>query len=154
MKSNFAGLSAALAKLGRNGADIILADLGVSCTQLDTPDRGFSTKAEGPLDADGLEDTADGEFAFFTREALKRGPDCGGEIGGRGKAVCQDRSEKRGVGFVRVFDEDVCEFERGDFWQLLLSRQATRGIHAHVEANEEFTTLDTLLRKPNNSPTG
>jgi 16S rRNA (cytosine1402-N4)-methyltransferase len=50
MKSNFAGLPAALAKLGRNGADIILADLGVSCTQLDTPDRGFSTKAEGPLD--------------------------------------------------------------------------------------------------------
>lgn len=50
VQSNFAGLPAALAKLGRSGADLILADLGVSSMQLDDPDRGFSTKAQGPLD--------------------------------------------------------------------------------------------------------
>jgi len=32
------------------GADCILADLGVSSMQLDDPSRGFSVKADGPLD--------------------------------------------------------------------------------------------------------
>lgn len=49
-RSNFAGLTAALAACGRAGADIILADLGVSSMQLDTPERGFSAKFPGPLD--------------------------------------------------------------------------------------------------------
>jgi 16S rRNA (cytosine1402-N4)-methyltransferase len=34
----------------RTGADCILADLGVSSMQLDDPSRGFSVKADGPLD--------------------------------------------------------------------------------------------------------
>lgn len=49
-RSNFAGLPAALAACGFDGAGIILADLGVSSMQLDAPARGFSTKFPGPLD--------------------------------------------------------------------------------------------------------
>src|SRR6185436_17623077 len=49
-RSNFAGLPQVLAREGLNGADIILADLGVSSMQLDDPARGFSVKLEGPLD--------------------------------------------------------------------------------------------------------
>jgi 16S rRNA (cytosine1402-N4)-methyltransferase len=48
--SNFAGLPQVLAKAGLTGADLILADLGVSSMQIDDPSRGFSTKHEGPLD--------------------------------------------------------------------------------------------------------
>jgi 16S rRNA (cytosine1402-N4)-methyltransferase len=48
--SNFAGLAQILAKAGLPGADILLADLGVSSMQLDNPSRGFSPKHEGPLD--------------------------------------------------------------------------------------------------------
>ena len=49
-RSNFAGLPKVLAEAGLPGADIILADLGVSSMQLDEPARGFSVKLEGPLD--------------------------------------------------------------------------------------------------------
>ena len=48
---NFAGMRRVLAELGWNeGADVILADLGVSSMQIDNPSRGFSFKHEGPLD--------------------------------------------------------------------------------------------------------
>jgi 16S rRNA (cytosine1402-N4)-methyltransferase len=49
-RSNFAGLPQVLAAAGLSGADIILADLGVSSMQIDDPARGFSVKFEGPLD--------------------------------------------------------------------------------------------------------
>ena len=49
-RSNFAGLQKILAKAGLPGADLILADLGVSSMQIDDPSRGFSTKQAGPLD--------------------------------------------------------------------------------------------------------
>ncbi len=49
-RGNFAGLPQVLARAGLRGADIILADLGVSSMQIDDPARGFSVKLEGPLD--------------------------------------------------------------------------------------------------------
>lgn len=49
-RRNFAGVAALLASRRSQGADLLLADLGVSSMQLDVPLRGFSVKAEGPLD--------------------------------------------------------------------------------------------------------
>ncbi len=50
-RTNFAGLSRALADVGwSDGVDFVLADLGVSSMQLDDPARGFTFKADGPLD--------------------------------------------------------------------------------------------------------
>jgi 16S rRNA (cytosine1402-N4)-methyltransferase len=49
-RSNFAGLPQALAANEIAGADLILADLGVSSMQIDDPARGFSVKFDGPLD--------------------------------------------------------------------------------------------------------
>jgi len=49
-RSNFAGLPQALAANQITGADLILADLGVSSMQIDDPARGFSVKLDGPLD--------------------------------------------------------------------------------------------------------
>jgi 16S rRNA (cytosine1402-N4)-methyltransferase len=50
VRSNFAGLPKVLAELGLEGADAILADLGISSMQLDDPTRGFTFKDDGPLD--------------------------------------------------------------------------------------------------------
>jgi 16S rRNA (cytosine1402-N4)-methyltransferase len=49
-RSNFAGLPQILAAQEIAGADLILADLGVSSMQIDDPARGFSVKFSGPLD--------------------------------------------------------------------------------------------------------
>jgi 16S rRNA (cytosine1402-N4)-methyltransferase len=49
-RMNFAGLAQLLSREAPDGADVILADLGVSSMQIDNPARGFTFKAEGPLD--------------------------------------------------------------------------------------------------------
>jgi 16S rRNA (cytosine1402-N4)-methyltransferase len=49
-RCNYAGLPQILSAENWPGADVILADLGVSSMQLDDPTRGFSVKLEGPLD--------------------------------------------------------------------------------------------------------
>jgi len=49
-RSNFAGLGKILPTEQLSGADMVLADLGVSSMQLDDPGRGFSVKFDGPLD--------------------------------------------------------------------------------------------------------
>jgi 16S rRNA (cytosine1402-N4)-methyltransferase len=47
---NFAGLPAVLAAEGVDGADALVADLGMSSMQVDDAGRGFSFARDGPLD--------------------------------------------------------------------------------------------------------
>jgi 16S rRNA (cytosine1402-N4)-methyltransferase len=49
-RMNFAGLAAFLAREAPDGADAILADLGLSSMQIDNPARGFTFKVDAPLD--------------------------------------------------------------------------------------------------------
>lgn len=49
-RGSFAEIDEQLAALGINQVDGILLDLGVSSHQLDTPERGFSFREDGPLD--------------------------------------------------------------------------------------------------------
>ncbi len=49
-QANFADLEDVMAEADVASADVILADLGMSSTQVDDPSRGFSFQADGPLD--------------------------------------------------------------------------------------------------------
>jgi len=50
VQENFSELLPLLRRLQLSAVDGILADLGLSQMQIDAPERGFSLKAEGPLD--------------------------------------------------------------------------------------------------------
>ena len=59
--TNYADLTASLASVGVTKVDGVLLDLGVSSHQLDTPERGFALRYNGPLDM--RQDTSAGETA-------------------------------------------------------------------------------------------
>lgn len=49
-REDFRNIDKVLDKLGIAGVDAFLFDLGISSYQMDSPQRGFSIRAEGPLD--------------------------------------------------------------------------------------------------------
>jgi len=49
-RMNFAGIISLILTEAPTGADVLLADLGLSSMQIDDPERGFTFKVDGPLD--------------------------------------------------------------------------------------------------------
>jgi 16S rRNA (cytosine1402-N4)-methyltransferase len=151
LRSNFAGLPQVLAKENVAGADLVLADLGVSSMQLDNPDRGFTYKDSGPLDmrmnpsrgepasrllarltarklARMLQQNADEPHAEAIAEALT------------GQAVATSEDLCRGVS-AAVLDSDPRAGKREVDASIRRTFQALR-----IATNDEFSALDALLR--------
>lgn len=148
-RANFAGLLHVLSGVGwTEGADVILADLGVSSMQIDNPARGFTFKQDGPLDmrmnpqkgvpastllqkiepeplAELLVENADEPRADFLARAL-----AGQSIKTTGELA---RAVRRALP-PSLADEQKVDTTRRVF-------QALR-----IAVNEEFTVLETWLR--------
>jgi 16S rRNA (cytosine1402-N4)-methyltransferase len=148
LRSNYAGLPRALAEVGWEGADFVLADLGCSSMQLDDPDRGFTFKQEGPLDmrmnprrglpaSVWLERIRVEELSEVLREGADepRHAELATELAGRKWESTRDLARA-----VRIaLGPEVME-ETGD----LTIRRVFQAVR--IAVNEEFQALDMFLR--------
>jgi len=151
-RTNFAGLSAALVALGWNdGADIVLADLGVSSMQIDDPARGFTFAAEGPLDmrmnpdrgpsaAEWLERVSVTQLTRVLRDHADEPfaePIAGALFGERGAIrTTQALADAVRRALTGVAGEDAAELSVRRVFQAL-----------RIEVNDELGALDALLRE-------
>jgi 16S rRNA (cytosine1402-N4)-methyltransferase len=147
-RSNFAGLPQILAKAGSEGADLILADLGVSSMQLDDPARGFSMKHDGPLDMRMNPARGQSAAAFLRKidaakfsRVLKENADepqaelLAAALAGKEFATTLSLASAIRVAMTRASEESVELSVRRVF-------QALR-----IAVNDEFSALDAFLRQ-------
>lgn len=146
-RSNYAGLPQVLAAQQLTGADMILADLGVSSMQLDDPSRGFSIKNDGPLDmrmnphrglsaASYLEKISSEKLAVVLVENADEpySDTLSQALAGKQLTTTQQLAKAIRAALIRV---PVAEHD-------LSVRRTFQALR--IAVNEEFTALDTLLR--------
>ena len=146
-RSNFAGLPQVLAAQQIAGADLILADLGVSSMQIDDPVRGFSVKHNGPLDMRMNPQRGQSAAALLEKiepEALAglllenadepKAVQLGAALAGKSFATTQELAAAIQAALPHVAKADG---------QLHIRRvfQALR-----IAVNDEFSALETFLR--------
>jgi len=146
-QSNCAGLSKTLAAEGIPGADMVLADLGVSSMQLDDPKRGFSVKNEGPLDMRMNPERGQSASAYLARvrpdileRALIENSD---EPNAKAlAAVLAGQTFATTTGLTNAIRSALAGVNR-DECELSVRRvfQALR-----IAVNDEFSALETFLR--------
>ncbi len=146
-RSNFAGLPQVLAKENLEGADLILADLGLSSMQIDNPARGFSVKFEGPLDmrmnplrgqpaSAFLEKIAVPELAVLLVENSDepRPYEIAKAIAGRKYNTTTELASAIRDSLPRISEDE----------QTLSIRRVFQALR--IAVNDEFSALDTFLR--------
>ena len=144
----FSEAASRVGALGLGALDGVLADLGVSSPQLDVPGRGFSFRAEGPLDM--RMDPTRGETARELCERLEEG-----ELA----AVVRNYGEERFAGRIaRAIKQDLAEGRLHTTTELaaMLGRVIPRP-HGHIDpatrtfqalriaVNDELEELDAFL---------
>jgi 16S rRNA (cytosine1402-N4)-methyltransferase len=146
-RSNFAGLPQILARAGV-GADLILADLGVSSMQIDDPSRGFSMKHSGPLDMRMNPDHGQSASAFLRAidvarlaRILEENADephadlLAAALAGKSFATTLSLASAIRVVLPRLSD-DAAELSVRRVFQAL-----------RIAVNDEFSSLDSFLRQ-------
>lgn len=146
----FGDLERLLAEIGVTEVDAVLADFGVSSLQLDTAERGFSFRFEGPLDMrmGGSDMTAADVIATYSEEQLTRlFRDFGEERDARRVARAIVRSREEGP--IETTDAlrkiIVSAKKRGGRREGRVD-PATRIFQAlRIEVNQELAEIDQML---------
>lgn len=125
----------------------ILADLGISSHQIDEPERGFSTRADGPLDmrmSAGMEKTAHSVINTYSEEQLTkmfRDNSDMHEARKLARMLCNARSQKS-IDTIDDLKTVVTPLAQKGKENTFLSRvfQAIR-----IEVNDEMAALEEIL---------
>jgi 16S rRNA (cytosine1402-N4)-methyltransferase len=160
--SNFAGIQNVLGVEGLDGADAILADLGMSSMQVDDTERGFSYSRDGPLDM--RMDRSRGKTAAQVLAAIseKDLAEALHELGDEpeaarvARAIVTAREKQpieRTTELSRILLEASAGERKGGQWQLHPSRgkwnlhPAARTFQVlRILTNRELANLEQLLR--------
>jgi len=148
-RTNFAALRGVLGKIGWNdGADAILADLGVSSMQIDNPERGFSFKHQGPLDmrmnpnkgvsaSDLIEKSNASELATLMRENADEpyAAEIANAIANQKFESTAELANAIAKALPKTSDEDRIKLSQRRVFQAL-----------RIAVNDEFKVLDGWLR--------
>jgi 16S rRNA (cytosine1402-N4)-methyltransferase len=151
-RRNFAGLAHVLAAEEVAGADLILADLGVSSMQLDNPDRGFTFKESGPLDM--RMNPARGEPAsrFLAHQSESKLARLLEENADEPDAIPLARALKAQTisttGDLRSCVQAAFAAERPKATPAEMEKAVRRTFQAlRIAVNDEFSALDSFLRR-------
>lgn len=147
--ANFRYMREQLNANGITEVDGILADLGISSHQIDTPERGFSTRFDAPLDMrmnSEITRTAADIVNTYSAARLQKMFSVYGEITNAGK-LASTIEKYRGAKHIRTTGDLIeaiksCTPEPGGHKYLAKVFQSLR-----IELNEELDALKDLLRQ-------
>jgi 16S rRNA (cytosine1402-N4)-methyltransferase len=150
-RTNYAGLTAALAAAGWiDGADLVLADLGVSSMQIDDPSRGFTFGAQGPLDMRMNPNRGLPAAAWLERAPLERLSAMLRENADEpfAQEIAEALDDRRGaLHTTQALAAAVREALAGEADKDEADQSVRRVFQAlRIEVNDEFAALDSLLR--------
>jgi 16S rRNA (cytosine1402-N4)-methyltransferase len=151
-RRNFAGLPQVLAAENLAGADLILADLGVSSMQLDNPDRGFTFRESGPLDMRMNPERGEPASRFLAHQSESKLARLLEENADEPDAILIARALKARTvsttGELRSCVQAAFAAERPKATVAEIEKAVRRTFQAlRIAVNDEFSALDTFLRR-------
>lgn len=129
--------------------DGVLADLGVSSYQLDTPDRGFSIRFEGPLDmrmSQNIENTAEKIINTYDETSLGNIFYRYGELRSARRFAAEIINQRKNNKIATT--QDLIELLKPMIPQARFYKELAQIFQAlRIEVNQELSALESLLEQ-------